>query len=134
MHTALLKQKNASRKFYNFDIEIKQYSNCIVVKIEKELTKRLVGLTVRFFKAKKKICFNNNFFCEGANVGIVMALPLSGYISSDYHWKFVFYLFGALTFVWFIFWAILIQNSPADHPRISEVKCHFRSCEQNLYT
>ena len=54
-------------------------------------------------------------------MGIVLALPISGVISSDWGWEYVFYLFGSLTLIWLAFWVVLIQNSPGDHPTISEV-------------
>ena len=54
-------------------------------------------------------------------MGTVLALPISGVISSDWGWEYAFYLFGSLTLVWLVFWAMLIRNSPGEHPTISEV-------------
>lgn len=56
----------------------------------------------------------------GAQLGTVVALPLSGEICFYLDWTYVFYLFGAIGLVWFALWALLVFNSPNDHPRISE--------------
>lgn len=56
----------------------------------------------------------------GAQLGTVIALPLSGQICFYLDWTYVFYLFGAVGLVWFVLWAVLVSNSPNDHPRISE--------------
>ncbi|XP_037542953.1 sialin [Nematolebias whitei] len=56
----------------------------------------------------------------GAQMGTVIALPLSGEICFYLDWPYVFYLFGAVGLVWFILWAFLVFDSPNTHPRISE--------------
>ncbi|XP_072293168.1 sialin [Eucyclogobius newberryi] len=56
----------------------------------------------------------------GAQLGTVIALPLSGEICFYLDWTYVFYLFGAVGLLWFVLWALLVSNSPNDHPRISE--------------
>jgi len=42
-------------------------------------------------------------------------------MASDVGWEYVFYLFGSTTILWLFFWAILISNSPDEHPTISVV-------------
>ncbi|GJQ81761.1 hypothetical protein Trydic_g308 [Trypoxylus dichotomus] len=57
----------------------------------------------------------------GANFGTVVSLPVSGWLCSlDFlgGWPLAFYLFGILGIVWFVFWIILIYDSPTSHPRI----------------
>ena len=54
-----------------------------------------------------------------------MALPISGILADDVSWESVFYFFGALGIVWFFGWIFLCYDSPAVHPRISEVKNWF---------
>uniref|UniRef100_A0A3B3XPW7 Sialin n=1 Tax=Poecilia mexicana TaxID=48701 RepID=A0A3B3XPW7_9TELE len=56
----------------------------------------------------------------GAQLGTVVALPLSGEICFYMGWPYVFYLFGAVGVVWFVLWAFLVFDSPNSHPRISE--------------
>ncbi|KAK6328723.1 hypothetical protein J4Q44_G00007010 [Coregonus suidteri] len=56
----------------------------------------------------------------GAQLGTVVALPLSGQICFYLDWTWVFYIFGIVGIVWFILWALLVSNTPSTHPRISE--------------
>ncbi|KAL8609427.1 hypothetical protein ACOMHN_006614 [Nucella lapillus] len=59
---------------------------------------------------------------SGAQLGTVFAMPLSGLLCQHGFaggWPSVFYLFGALGCVWFVFWMLLVHDSPAKHPRIS---------------
>ncbi|KAM4607677.1 sialin [Polymixia lowei] len=56
----------------------------------------------------------------GAQLGTVIALPLSGEICFYLDWTYVFYVFGAVGLVWFVLWSFLVFNNPGTHPRISE--------------
>lgn len=56
----------------------------------------------------------------GAQLGTVIALPLSGEICFYLDWTYVFYVFGAVGLVWFVLWTLLVFDSPNTHPRISE--------------
>ncbi|KAJ8014130.1 hypothetical protein DPEC_G00037060 [Dallia pectoralis] len=56
----------------------------------------------------------------GAQLGTVVALPLSGQICFYLNWTWVFYIFGIVGIVWFIMWTLLVSNTPSTHPRISE--------------
>ncbi|CAL1268935.1 unnamed protein product, partial [Larinioides sclopetarius] len=59
----------------------------------------------------------------GVPVGMVIGAPLSGFLCSiDFlgGWPSVFYLFGIIGFVWFLFWIILMSEKPEGHPSISE--------------
>ncbi|UYV74524.1 hypothetical protein LAZ67_11003776 [Cordylochernes scorpioides] len=57
----------------------------------------------------------------GAPIGTVVSSILSGQISGshDLGWPYVFYIFGLISILWFVLWAILIYGTPEDHPRIS---------------
>ena len=57
----------------------------------------------------------------GAQAGTMIALPVSGVLADEINWESVFYVFGVLGILWFIFWAYLCHNSPASHPRIDQV-------------
>ena len=57
----------------------------------------------------------------GANLGTVLALPISGVIASEWGWEYVFYLFGSMTLVWLIFWVLFISSSPAEHGSLTQV-------------
>ncbi|XP_068183215.1 sialin-like [Antennarius striatus] len=58
----------------------------------------------------------------GAQLGTVVALPLSGEICFYLDWSYVFYIFGIVGLLWFILWAFLVSNRPETHPRISEME------------
>ncbi|XP_052007479.1 sialin isoform X1 [Xyrauchen texanus] len=58
----------------------------------------------------------------GAQLGTVVALPLSGLICFYLDWTYVFYIFGAVGLLWFILWTCLVSNTPSSHKRISEVE------------
>ncbi|XP_061084829.1 sialin-like [Conger conger] len=58
----------------------------------------------------------------GAQLGTVVALPLSGYICYYLNWTYVFYVFGLVGVLWFILWTALVSNTPDTHKRISEAE------------
>ncbi|UYV62381.1 SLC17A5 [Cordylochernes scorpioides] len=57
----------------------------------------------------------------GQHVGTIVAMPLVGYLceAPGLGWKMAFYVFGVAGVAWFVLWAALVHNSPAEHPRIS---------------
>lgn len=58
----------------------------------------------------------------GSNFGTIISLPLSGWLCDiDYMggWPLAFYIFGFLGIIWFLFWIVLIYDTPAVSPRIS---------------
>ncbi|XP_050301916.1 putative inorganic phosphate cotransporter isoform X2 [Anthonomus grandis grandis] len=60
---------------------------------------------------------------SGCNVGVMLAMLITGYISSSpYGWPLVFYIFGATAIAWCVAWYFLGFDSPAKHPRIGEVE------------
>lgn len=63
----------------------------------------------------------SSFVYSGAYVGTVIAFPISGVVSSNpkLGWPVIFYLFGALGVIWFIFWIFLAFDSPEKNPFIS---------------
>uniref|UniRef100_A0ACB8GDG3 Uncharacterized protein n=1 Tax=Sphaerodactylus townsendi TaxID=933632 RepID=A0ACB8GDG3_9SAUR len=52
----------------------------------------------------------------GAQLGTVVSLPLSGIISFYMDWMYIFYIFGVL---WFLFWIWVVSDTPENHKRIS---------------
>ncbi|XP_013398324.1 uncharacterized transporter slc-17.2 isoform X2 [Lingula anatina] len=65
-------------------------------------------------------------FCySGPFVGIVICLSISGLlceIQLDNGWPFIFYVYGGLCFIWLCGWYLLVFDSPASHPRISQAE------------
>ncbi|XP_013411028.1 sialin [Lingula anatina] len=61
-----------------------------------------------------------SFSYAGAQLGTVIALPISGYLcQSSLGWESVFYVFGGVGCVWCVAWMFIVSDSPAKHPRIS---------------
>uniref|UniRef100_A0A1E1X8L5 Putative permease of the major facilitator superfamily protein n=1 Tax=Amblyomma aureolatum TaxID=187763 RepID=A0A1E1X8L5_9ACAR len=59
----------------------------------------------------------------GAHVGAMAALTFSGFLAASSFlggWPAVFYVFGFLGCIWFVFWMFLVYDSPEDHPRITQ--------------
>lgn len=64
----------------------------------------------------------------GANFGTIISLPLSGWLCSVEYmggWPLSFYVFGITGIIWFLFWMVLIYDSPTKHPRICEREKEF---------
>ncbi|XP_025090947.1 sialin-like isoform X2 [Pomacea canaliculata] len=69
-----------------------------------------------------------SFSCGGAQLGTVFALPISGILCQQGFaggWPSVFYVFGALGCLWFVAWMLLVSETPATHPRISDSERRF---------
>ncbi|XP_068027016.1 sialin isoform X4 [Melanerpes formicivorus] len=58
----------------------------------------------------------------GAQLGTVVSLPLSGLICYYLSWVYVFYIFGALGVLWFIFWMCLVSDTPERHRSIAHAE------------
>lgn len=77
-------------------------------------------------------------YISGNNVGTILALLITGYISSSpFGWPLAFYLFGATSIVWCIAWLFLGFDSPSKHPRIGEAEKHYimkslEHCEEDM--
>ncbi len=58
-------------------------------------------------------------FNAGTSVGVVLALIIVPWILNNYGWQEVFWITGALGFIWLIFWLIYFQV-PAKQKRLSK--------------
>ncbi|VVC45758.1 Sugar transporter, conserved site,Major facilitator superfamily domain,Major facilitator [Cinara cedri] len=58
----------------------------------------------------------------GVQIGNIFANFLSGFIIQYIPggWPNVFYFFGIISIVWFVFWCIFVYNDPKSHPFISD--------------
>ncbi len=55
----------------------------------------------------------------GTMIGKLITLPLCAFLADAYGWESGFYVTGACTLVWFVFWCFLVFDTPDSHPRIS---------------
>ncbi|CAL4069344.1 unnamed protein product, partial [Meganyctiphanes norvegica] len=53
-------------------------------------------------------------------LGVVVSLPLCGFLVEYVGWPSVFYVTGAIALVWGITWMVLMYETPSEHPRISK--------------
>lgn len=56
----------------------------------------------------------------GMALGTVISLPFSGILADQFGWQWIFYVQGLLAVAWCLAWALLVFDSPAQHPRIHE--------------
>ncbi|CAL4147196.1 unnamed protein product, partial [Meganyctiphanes norvegica] len=55
-------------------------------------------------------------------LGVVITMPLCGVIIEAYGWPWVFYGAGIVSLVWVALWAVLMHDTPQQHPRISQAE------------
>ena len=58
------------------------------------------------------------FVLSGISVGNILAFPLATSIMMTFGWRYVFYVFGLLGFVWLAAWIPLSANRPEEHKTI----------------
>lgn len=57
---------------------------------------------------------------SGTFVGMVIALSTCGILAQVFGWESVFYVYGIIGCVWYVFWVIFVRGSPADDWLISD--------------
>lgn len=67
---------------------------------------------------KKERALATGIFNAGTSVGVVMALLITPWILVNYGWQEVFWITGALGFIWLIFW-LWLYEVPAKQKRIT---------------
>lgn len=61
----------------------------------------------------------------GSSLGAGLTFPMCGYIIANYGWELVFHVCGIIGCVWYVFWHLLVFDTPAEHPRISNSEKEF---------
>ncbi|WP_428659487.1 MFS transporter [Runella sp.] len=74
--------------------------------------------TVAEWFPKKERALATGLFNAGTSIGVVVALLLVPWILTSYGWQEVFWITGALGFVWLIFW-LWLYNIPAQQKRLT---------------
>ena len=59
-------------------------------------------------------------FLLASSLGAAITMPICGYLIASLGWQSVFYVTGGIGFVWSVAWFLLVFDSPAQHPRISD--------------
>ena len=67
---------------------------------------------------KKERALATGFFNAGTSIGVVLALLIVPFILNYYGWQAVFWITGALGFIWLIFWLIYYEI-PSKQKRLS---------------
>lgn len=80
--------------------------------------------TVAEWFPKKERALATGLFNAGTSVGVVVALILVPWILSHYGWQEVFWITGALGFVWLIFW-LIFYDIPVRQKRLSADELHY---------
>ncbi|MCF2504863.1 MFS transporter [Dyadobacter sp. CY107] len=80
--------------------------------------------TVAEWFPKKERALATGLFNAGTSVGVVVALLLVPWILSHYGWQEVFWITGALGFVWLVFW-LIYYDIPAQQKRLSAEELHY---------
>ncbi|XP_053691856.1 sialin-like [Sabethes cyaneus] len=69
----------------------------------------------------RRLGFLGSFIFSGGQIGSLVGGIATGYIISDLHsWRLVFYVWGTLGVVWYVFWVLLGFESPESHPFIKD--------------
>ncbi|GAB3998241.1 MFS transporter [Spirosoma daeguense] len=74
--------------------------------------------TVAEWFPKKERALATGLFNAGTSVGVVAALLIVPWILSNYGWQEVFWITGALGFIWLIFW-LIFYDIPARQQRLT---------------
>lgn len=56
----------------------------------------------------------------GTFVGMVIAMSTCGIMAEKLGWESVFYVYGGIGCIWYVFWVIIVRESPEKDPYISE--------------
>ena len=59
------------------------------------------------------------FANSGIPIGQVAALVVAPYIAIAFGWEWIFYIFGAVGLLWYVFWQRTVAHAPKHHPRLS---------------
>nr|XP_021183308.2 putative inorganic phosphate cotransporter [Helicoverpa armigera] len=87
---------------------------------EGPVTPAFVLLLARWVPPSERSRFGAMIF-GGAQVGNVFGPYISGILlSNGGDWANVFYVFGGLGIIWFVFWVFLCYSTPNTHPYISD--------------
>ncbi|XP_019867704.1 sialin [Aethina tumida] len=76
------------------------------------------NMTARWIPPNERSKFVTAYL--GSSVGAALTYPMCGFIIDRWGWESVFYVCGVLGTAWYASWWLLVYDSPAEHPRITE--------------
>lgn len=79
---------------------------------------------------KKERALATGIFNSGTSVGVVVALLITPWILVNYGWQEVFWITGALGFVWLLFW-LVFYDIPSKQKRITKKELKLISDDQD---
>lgn len=82
------------------------------------------ALTVRWIPQQQRPRFMSVVYIA-STLGVVLTMPLCGFVIETFSWDAAFYVTGSLSIIWAIFWALLVFDNPEDHPRIKQEELDF---------
>lgn len=62
----------------------------------------------------------SGLYLLGVPLGIMITMPTAAWITNTFGWRWVFYSFGLIGFLWAAIWAYYGRNTPEEHPSISK--------------
>jgi MFS family permease len=66
--------------------------------------------------------FLTTLIMSGSQVGTIVAFFVSGVTVDALGWEATFYIQGSLAFIWVLVWMLMVHDTPASHPYISEAE------------
>ncbi|XP_054762295.1 vesicular glutamate transporter 2-like [Lytechinus pictus] len=57
---------------------------------------------------------------SGSYAGAVIGMPIAGILTDYAGWPAVFYVFGAMGIIWYVFFMWIVHETPAKHPTITK--------------
>ncbi|XP_065162251.1 sialin-like [Atheta coriaria] len=81
------------------------------------------NMTARWIPPNERSKFVTAYL--GSSLGAGLTFPMCGYIIANYGWELVFHVCGIIGCVWYVFWHLLVFDTPAEHPRISNSEKEF---------
>ncbi|XP_050432361.1 putative inorganic phosphate cotransporter isoform X1 [Adelges cooleyi] len=63
-----------------------------------------------------------SFVFAGNMIGTIVAQSTAGYMLkvTDDNWPLVFYTFGSIALIWYVFWNFFVYSRPSEHPSITD--------------
>lgn len=61
---------------------------------------------------------------SGIPIGQVAALLVAPWIALQFGWQYIFYVFGVVGFLWYLFWYFMVAKDPASHPALSTAEAN----------